>query len=182
MVLPPQLGTAGLRGSANQMESLFNLVERINDTRSGDYIERLEEVADMEQWMRVFAVQNIVCNWDSYGASNGQNMSTFKPANGQFEVIPWDIDLGFGKARTSNKLFAMNNPFSGASPATPSSRKSTPRTTSSGTIFARPEMIDGPMKATPSKCVDKKYEHRANSQTVTSPSKLTSFIRAAPAT
>ena len=169
-------------GSANQMESLFTLVERINDTRNSDYIEGLEEVADMEQWMRVFAVQNIVCNWDSYGASNGQNMSTFRPANGRFEMIPWDIDLGFGKGSfgTSNKLFAMNNPFFWGLTGDPVIKK----------IYAKNhfkryylrtvlEMIDGPMKGNTFKAyVDKKYKAlRANGQTVTSPSKLTSFIK-----
>ena len=169
-------------GSANQMDHLFTLVERINDTRNPDYIQRLEEVANMEQWMRVFAIQNIVCNWDSYGASNGQNMSTFRPANGRFEMIPWDIDLGFGKGSfgTSNKLFAMNNPFFWGLSGDPIIRR----------IYGMHhfkryylrtvlEMIDGPMKDNTFEThVDKKYKAlRANGQTVTSPSTLTSFIR-----
>ena len=79
------------------MANLFELVQRINDTKNPEYIQRLEKVANMEQWMRVFAVENIICNWDSYGAANGQNMSTFKPAEGRFEMIPWDIDLGPGQ-------------------------------------------------------------------------------------
>jgi hypothetical protein len=169
-------------GSANQMDNLFTLVERINDTRNPDYIQRLEEVANMEQWMRVFAVQNIVCNWDSYGASNGQNMSTFRPANGRFEMIPWDIDLGFGKGSfgTSNKLFAMNNPFFWGLNGDPIIKR----------IYANNhfkryylrtvlEMIDGPMKDNTFRThVDKKYKAlRANGQTVTSPGSLTSFIK-----
>ena len=169
-------------GSANQMDNLYTLVERINDTRNPDYIQRLEEVADMEQWMRVFAVQNIVCNWDSYGASNGQNMSTFRTAEGRFEMIPWDIDLGFGKGSfgTSNKLFAMNNPFFWTLTGDPIIKK----------IYAKNhfkryylrtvlEMIDGPMKSNTFRAyVDKKYKAlRANGQTVTSPNSLTSFLK-----
>jgi len=169
-------------GSANQMDHLFTLVERINDTRNPDYIQRLEEVANMEQWMRVFAIQNIVCNWDSYGASNGQNMSTFKPANGRFEMIPWDIDLGFGKGSfgTSNKLFAMNNPFFWGLSGDPIIRR-----IYGMHYFKRYylrtilEMIDGPMKDNMFKAhVDKKYKAlRASGQTVASPNTLTSFIR-----
>lgn len=169
-------------GSANQMENLFELVERINDTRNPQYIQRLEEVANMEQWMRVFAIQNLVCNWDSYGASNGQNMSTFRTSDGQFEMIPWDIDLGFGKGSfgTSNKLFAMNNPFFWGLTGDPIIKKIY-RINHFKRYYLRTvlESVDGPLSGNTFKAfVDKKYKAlRANGQTVTSPSSLTSFAR-----
>jgi hypothetical protein len=169
-------------GSANQMENLFELVERINDTRNPQYIQRLEEVANMEQWMRVFAIQNLVCNWDSYGASNGQNMSTFRTRDGQFEMVPWDIDLGFGKGSfgTSNKLFAMNNPFFWGLTGDPIIKKIY-RINHFKRYYIRTllESVDGPLNGNTFKAfVDKKYKAlRTNGQTVTSPSKLTTFAQ-----
>ena len=169
-------------GSANQMENLFELVERINDTRNPQYTQRLEEVANMEQWMRVFAIQNLVCNWDSYGASNGQNMSTFRTSDGQFEMIPWDIDLGFGKGSfgTSNKLFAMNNPFFWGLTGDPIIKKIY-RINHFKRYYIRTllESVDGPLSGNTFKAfVDKKHKAlRANGETVTSPSKLTTFAR-----
>ena len=169
-------------GSANQMANLFELVQRINDTKNPEYIQHLEKVANMEQWMRVFAVENIVCNWDSYGASNGQNMSTFKPAEGRFEMIPWDIDLGLGKGSfgSNNQLFSTRNPYFWSLTGDPIIKKIY-RVNHFKRHYLRAvlELLDGPMKGDAFReYVDKKYDAlKANKQTVNRPTSLTSFIK-----
>ena len=169
-------------GSANQMANLFELVKRINDTKNPEYIKHLEKVANMEQWMRVFAVENIICNWDSYGASNGQNMSTFKPSNGRFEMIPWDIDLGLGKGSfgSNNKLFSTSNPYFWSLTGDPIIKKIY-RVNHFKRHYLRAvlELLDGPMNGdTFKEYVDKKYNAlKANKQTVNRPTSLTSFIK-----
>ncbi|MDP7048474.1 MAG: lamin tail domain-containing protein [Verrucomicrobiota bacterium] len=169
-------------GSANQMANLFELVKRINDTKNPEYIQRLEKVANMEQWMRVFAVENIICNWDSYGASNGQNMSTFKPSKGRFEMIPWDIDLGLGKGSfgSNNQLFSTSNPYFWSLTGDPIIKKIY-RVNHFKRHYLRAvlELLDGPMNGDAFKeYVDKKYNAlKANKQTVNRPTSLTSFIK-----
>ena len=169
-------------GSANQMANLFELVQRINDTKNPEYIQRLEKIANMEQWMRVFAVENIICNWDSYGAANGQNMSTFKPAEGRFEMIPWDIDLGLGKGSfgSNNQLFSTRNPYFWSLTGDPIIKKIY-RVNRFKRHYLRAvlELLDGPMKGDAFReYVDKKYDAlKANKQTVNRPTSLTSFIK-----
>jgi len=170
-------------GSANQMANLFELVQRINDTNNPEYIQRLEKVANMEQWMRVFAMENAICNWDSYGASNGQNMSTFKPAKGRFEMIPWDIDLGLGKGSfgSNNQLFSTSNPFFWGLTGDSIIKKIYQiNHFKRQYLRAMLELLDGPMNGDAFKeYVDKKYDAlKANKQAVNRPTSLTSFIKA----
>ena len=42
----------------------------------------VQNIADMENWMRVFAANHAAGNWDSYGAQNGQNMYAYIGALG----------------------------------------------------------------------------------------------------
>jgi len=129
----------------------------------------------------VFAVENVVCNWDSYGAANGQNMSTFKPDGGRFEMIPWDMDLGLGQHSfgTSNPLFSTNDPFFGLT-GDPIIKKIY-RVNHFKRHYLRAvlELLDGPMNGDAFReYVDKKYNAlKANKQTVNRPTSLTSFIK-----
>jgi len=132
--------------------------------------------------MRVFAVENVICNWDSYGAANGQNMSTFKPAEGRFEMIPWDIDLGLGKGSfgSNNQLFSTSNPYFWSLQGD-SIIKKIYRVNHFKRHYLRAvlELLDGPMNGDAFKeYVDKKYNGlKANKQTVNRPTSLTSFIK-----
>src|SRR5207248_3567034 len=55
-----------------------------SDVCSSD-LERLEAEADMVQWMRTFAVEHAVGNWDAFGCQNEQNMYGYKPLEGRSE-------------------------------------------------------------------------------------------------
>jgi len=65
-------------------------------------------IANYEQWMRIFAVQHTVGNWDSYGFQRGKNDYTYKGQNGLFEQLTWDIDftMGVGGQSASDDLFS----------------------------------------------------------------------------
>ena len=98
--------------TANNFEPLFELIEAVNTSDRTLYQDRVTAVADIDQWMRTFAVEHIVGNWDSYGYGNGQNMYAYKPNNGKWQLMIWDLDIGNGSgesARTS--LFKLTNPF-----------------------------------------------------------------------
>ena len=98
--------------TANDFEALSKLVEAVNISEPDRYLSRVQSLVDIDQWMRTFAVEHIVGNWDSYGYGNGQNMYAYKPTNGKWQLMIWDLDIGNGtgeSARTS--VFKLTNPF-----------------------------------------------------------------------
>lgn len=102
-------------GSANDYSQLFALIDAASppDNPDSPTIDPVAfgAVADIEQWMRVFAIQRAVGNWDSYGWDRGKNDYFFKPGNGLFQHMPWDIDYSLGLGRPVDEpLFASNDP------------------------------------------------------------------------
>ncbi len=91
--------------TANDYTAIFNLVAAAN---SGSERPRtFPNVADMEEWMRVFAFDRAVANWDSWTYNVGQNMYLYAPVGQRAKLLPWDIDfvLGLGDGPTTS-LFA----------------------------------------------------------------------------
>jgi hypothetical protein len=88
-----------VHGSANDFSNLFALVDVANaPTNSGfpAYGQNLESVADMENWMRTFAIEHALGNWDSFGYRNQQNMFAYKPERDRWSLLIWDINIIFG--------------------------------------------------------------------------------------
>jgi regulation of enolase protein 1 (concanavalin A-like superfamily) len=91
--------------TANDYTSIFNLVTAATSTT--ERVRTLPLIADMEEWMRVFAYHRIIGNWDSYSYSVGQNMFLYAPLGQRSALLPWDIDfvLGEGDNATASTLF-----------------------------------------------------------------------------
>ncbi|MDW8310735.1 MAG: choice-of-anchor X domain-containing protein, partial [Verrucomicrobiales bacterium] len=66
-------------GMANNYTNVFDLVTAANDT-SANYVPRLLNLAEMEQWMRVFSCGWIMGDWDMWSYGVGQNMFLYKPS------------------------------------------------------------------------------------------------------
>jgi len=98
--------------------NLFDLIERANKT-DNTWTTNLEAAADIEQWMRVFALEDMIGNWDSYGnspsstdANGGKNMYTYLPPADRWQLLPWDLDIGLNSGAslgTSAPLFDVAN-------------------------------------------------------------------------
>lgn len=88
-------------GTANNFTNVFDLITAANDT-STNYPARMMALANMEEWMRVFAYHRIMGNWDSWTYNVGQNMYALKQPGYPWELIPWDIDFTFGLGDGSN--------------------------------------------------------------------------------
>ncbi|MHB9005888.1 MAG: lamin tail domain-containing protein [Limisphaerales bacterium] len=97
--------------SANNYTNLFNVVTALNLT-GASYVPRVENLVDVENWLGIFALQHIVGNWDAYGYNRGKNAYIYKPVNGRFGMVPWDIDfvLGSGSDGTGTDIFGSNDP------------------------------------------------------------------------
>ncbi len=58
--------------SANDFTNVFSLMDAANSSGTPNYVANMENIADMENWMRVFAANHAAGNWDSFGAQNGR--------------------------------------------------------------------------------------------------------------
>ncbi len=81
-----------VQGSANDYRTLFGLVDVANVTDPDVYSRQVPAFIDIEEWMRVFATENIVVNLDAWGYDIGKNMYAYKPAQSVWQLYMWDID------------------------------------------------------------------------------------------
>ncbi len=82
--------------SANDFTNLFALVDAVNAAGPEPYTTLVENLVDVDEWMRIFAMERIAGNWDSYGYGRGKNMYAYKPENGKWALMAWDIDFVLG--------------------------------------------------------------------------------------
>ncbi len=106
--------SVGVGNSANDYSTLFQLIDAVspadNPTNAVMDLAALSTVVDWEAWMRHFAIQRTVGNWDSYGWQRGKNDYLYRTTNG-FVHMPWDIDYSLGLGRPANEpLFDTNDP------------------------------------------------------------------------
>ncbi|HSU53049.1 MAG TPA: lamin tail domain-containing protein [Candidatus Dormibacteraeota bacterium] len=86
-------------GSMNDFTNVFNLVDAASSFGTSNYVANMEGLADMQNWMDVFAVNHAVGNWDVYGGETGQNLYGYQGTVGtKMTLLMWDmnIDLGSG--------------------------------------------------------------------------------------
>lgn len=86
--------------TVNDLTSIFNLVNAANST--SERTTRLPLLADMEEWMRVFAFHRVTGNWDSWAFNVGQNMYLYTPVGDRARLLPWDIDFVLGEGESSS--------------------------------------------------------------------------------
>jgi regulation of enolase protein 1 (concanavalin A-like superfamily) len=82
-----------VKGSSNNFTNLFNLVDAVHLPLSDLYTTAVEKEIEVDEWMRVFALERLVGNWDSYSYQRGKNMYAYKPLNGRWQLMAWDIDF-----------------------------------------------------------------------------------------
>lgn len=106
--------SVGVGNSANDYSTIYALIDAAspsdNPTNSVVDPDVFSTVADYEAWMRHFAVQRTVGNYDSFGWNRGKNDYLYQTTNG-FAHMPWDIDYSLGLGRPANEpLFESNDP------------------------------------------------------------------------
>ncbi len=92
--------SVGTGHSASDYSQFFRLVDAASPQASPNVtpvdVSALETVANVEQWMRIFACQHTVGNWDSYGYRRGKNSYMYLNGDGRYEILTWDIDFTVG--------------------------------------------------------------------------------------
>ncbi len=84
-------------GSDNDFTNIFSLVDAASSYGTPNYVANMENLADMENWMRVFAANHAAGNWDSFGAQNAQNLYGYIGALGtKYSLMMWDFNIVLG--------------------------------------------------------------------------------------
>lgn len=85
--------------SASNFTNVFSLVAAAASAGTANYVANLTNIADMENWMRVFAANHSAGNWDSFGAQNEQNLYGYIGTQGtRYSLLMWDFNIVFGNS------------------------------------------------------------------------------------
>jgi len=160
-------------GSANDFTSLFGLVDAVNAPDPA-YVPGVLGLVDVNEWMRVFALQRIVGNWDSYGMWRGKNSYLYKRSAGPHRIFAWDIDfvLGLNSNGPTDGLWGSNDPAINRMYDTPAFRRLL--------WAAYQDAVDGPLtEAQVGPQLDARYAALvANDIPATPPQPIRDYIRA----
>ena len=100
-------------GSLNDFANVFSLIDAASTTNSPNYVANMENIADMDNWMRVFAANHAAGNWDSFGARNSQNLYGYIGTQGtKYTLMMWDFNIVFGNSSSwgaGENLFGLNS-------------------------------------------------------------------------
>jgi hypothetical protein len=98
--------------SANNFTNLFSLIDAASSPGGANYAANIEALADMENWMRVFAANHAAGNWDSFGCPNAQNLYAYFGTQGtRCSLMMFDFNIVFGNSGSwgpGQNLFTLN--------------------------------------------------------------------------
>jgi hypothetical protein len=79
-------------GLRDDYTNIFALVDAVNSTGPQPYTASVMGLVDVEEWMRIFATEHIIVNFDAYGHDIGKNMYAYLPENGKWQLYMFDLD------------------------------------------------------------------------------------------
>jgi len=98
--------------SANDFTNVFSLVDAASSHGTANYVANMENLADMENWMRVFAANHAAGNWDAFGCNNAQNLYGYMGPNGtRYSLLMFDFNIVLGNSGSwgpGENLFSVN--------------------------------------------------------------------------
>lgn len=158
-----------VRGMANNYTNWFKLVDALN-APAASYFDGVEALVDTDEWMRAFAFEHMIGNWDTFGYVTGGNMFAYKGKSGRWVLFPWDLDISFVANPPGSDLFQCDDPVLQRMNSHPPFRRAYWR--------ALKDLANGPMNAAQVNAfLDTRYaELRANGLGVSSPDDIKSFI------
>jgi len=76
----------------NDYDGIFAAVDALNAAAPEPYTATTLGLIDVDQWMRIFATEHIIVNFDSWGHEIGKNMYLYKPSRGKWQLYMFDLD------------------------------------------------------------------------------------------
>ncbi|HEX3717620.1 MAG TPA: lamin tail domain-containing protein [Verrucomicrobiae bacterium] len=85
--------------SYSDFTNVYSLVKAANSYGTANYVKNMENIANMENVVRVFAASHAVEDWDVYGVSQGQNIYGYIGAQGtKYSLLMWDFKTVLGNS------------------------------------------------------------------------------------
>jgi len=100
--------------SANNYTNVFTLVDAASSSASPNYTAAMNNIADMENWMRVAAATHASGDWDAFMSGNSQNVYGYIGTKGtRYSLLMWDYNIVIGNPGTVSwapgaNLFVFN--------------------------------------------------------------------------
>jgi hypothetical protein len=98
--------------SANDFTNVFSLMDAAGSYGTANYVASMENIASMENWMRVFAANHAAGNWDAFGSQNGQNLYGYMGSMGtRYSLLMFDFNIVLGNSGSwgpGQSLFSGN--------------------------------------------------------------------------
>lgn len=95
----------------NDYTNIFALVDAVNSAAPEPYTSATFGLVDVEEWMRIFAAEHIIVNFDAYGHEIGKNMYAYQPTQGKWQLFMFDLDWLMLAAATSGRTASTANLF-----------------------------------------------------------------------
>jgi len=90
---------------------LYALVEALN-APDASYVNVVENMIRVEDWLTAFALRHAVGDWDGYGYDRGKNQFLYKPTGERWRMLLWDLDFSLGcngGHGPTQSLFSVND-------------------------------------------------------------------------
>src|SRR4030095_11665499 len=91
--------------TVNDWSDFIHLLDVLNNTPDGTYVSAMTNVAQVDEWMKYFAVNTLFDNQEnSLGIGEGDDFAMYRGTNDtRFVLLPYDMDslLGRGQRTTT---------------------------------------------------------------------------------
>lgn len=81
---------------ADDYSDLAHFIDVLNNTPDAQFLCALDDVFNIEGYMKVLAFEVVTGHWDNYSVNQNNFYLYHHPVTGKFEYIPYDMDNTFG--------------------------------------------------------------------------------------
>ena len=95
------------RDDYSDVMQLCKVLDRNNDTSISEpqFLAEVNEIADIDQWMRYFALDALLCNLEGgFPTGRGDDYAMFRGGDGRFRLLPYDLDSILGRGEPGEDL------------------------------------------------------------------------------
>ena len=93
----------------NNYTNIFSLVDAVNTASPEPYTSAVKGLVDIDEWMRIFAAEHIIVNFDAFGHEIGKNMYAYLPNGGKWQLYMFDLDWLMLAAPLHNSSYAASS-------------------------------------------------------------------------
>jgi hypothetical protein len=97
-------------GSLSDFTNVYALITAANAYTQPTYVDFIENVVDMENWMRVSAANHAAGNWDCFGSASGQNADGWVSPQHRWTLFTIDFGICLDNSISGVGLFTFDDP------------------------------------------------------------------------